>query len=427
MKEPGSRRAKPEIAVLHYTASPVIGGVEAVIQAHVRLFLDAGYGTTVIAGRGSGDALPSGAGFLHIPVLDTQAPEILQVSQVLEGGEVPLAFDSLVSQIAGTLEAVAGRYDCLIVHNVFTKHFNLPLTAALARLSEAGLLPSCIAWCHDLSWTSSNSRSKVHPGYPWDLLRTPLAGVAYVAVSEERSRELVGLFNCPIEDIRVVYNGVDPQELLGLSPLGLSLVEGMGLLESDLVVLAPVRVTRAKNLEFTTRVTAALKNRGLQVRVVVTGPPDPHDAGSMDYFRSLQELRVEFGVEQELRYVSECGPDPGEPFTIPYAVVGELLRVSDVVFMPSHREGFGMPVLEAGIAGIPVVSADIPAAREIGREAVAILDLEQGTLRAADQIFEAVDRTSVGRLRRRVRQRYTWKAIFEQDIQPLIEDQRRVE
>jgi glycosyltransferase involved in cell wall biosynthesis len=238
---------------------------------------------------------------------------------------------------------------------------------------------------------------------------------------------LCGLFNCPIEDVRVIYNGVDPQELLGLSPQGWSLVEGMGLLESDLVLLAPVRVTQAKNLEFATRVAAALKNRGLRVRLVVTGPPDPHDAGSMDYFRGLQELRVELGVEQEMRYISECGPDPGEPYTIPYAVVGELLRISDVVFMPSHREGFGMPVLEAGLAGVPVVSADIPAAREIGREAVTVIDPEQGPLRAADKILEAVDRGLVGRLRRRIRQRFTWKAVFEQDIQPLVEGWWRVE
>jgi glycosyltransferase involved in cell wall biosynthesis len=145
----------------------------------------------------------------------------------------------------------------------------------------------------------------------------------------------------------------------------------------------------------------------------------------MDYFRSLQQLRRELEVEQELRYVSECGPEPGEPYTIPYAVVGELLRISDVVFMPSHREGFGMPVLEAGLAGVPVVSAEIPAAREIGREAVVIIDPARGPMWAAGQILETVDRSPARRLRRQIRQRYTWKAIFEQDIQPLIEERGR--
>ncbi|NIV33879.1 MAG: hypothetical protein GWN58_31850, partial [Anaerolineae bacterium] len=75
--------------------------------------------------------------------------------------------------------------------------------------------------------------------------------------------------------------------------------------------------------------------------------PDPHDAASMAYFRSLQDLREELGVEEEMRFVFESGPDPDRGYIIDASVVGDLFRVSDLMFMPSHREGFAMPVLEA--------------------------------------------------------------------------------
>jgi alpha-1,3-rhamnosyl/mannosyltransferase len=38
--------------------------------------------------------------------------------------------------------------------------------------------------------------------------------------------------------------------------------------------------------------------------------------------------------------------------------------------MPSDREGFGLPLLEAMACGLPVVASDIPVLREIGGEAV---------------------------------------------------------
>ena len=244
--------------------------------------------------------------------------------------------------------------------------------------------------------------------------------MTYVVVSQRRQQELAGLFGCPAEEIRVIYNGVDPQALLGLSAEGAALVERLGLLEQDLVLLMPVRVTQAKNIEYALRVVAALKARGCRPKLVLTGPPDPHDAESMAYFRSLQALRRELGVEEEMRFVFESGADPDEPYLVDAGVVGDLFRVSDLMFMPSHREGFAMPVLEAGLAGIPVVCTEVPAAVEIGGEDVILFDLDEAPDRLAERILAWAEGSAVHRLRRRVRQTYTWQAIFRRDIEPLL-------
>lgn len=412
---------RPQTAILHYTAPPVVGGVEAVIQSHAQAFVQAGYPVTIVAGRGEKGALPPGVDFVQVPVIDSQHHQMAQAGAMLEQGQVPPSFDEMVDCIGAELSAVLDRFDNVIIHNIFTKHFNLPLSAALHGLLDANTIRRCIAWCHDFTWTSPSSRSQVHPGYPWDLLRTYRPDVTYVVVSQRRRRTLARLFSCPPDRIHVIYNGVAPQVLLGLSAEGYDLVDRLGLLGCDLVLLMPVRVTQAKNIEYALRVVAALKAHGCRLKLVVTGPPDPHDAQSMAYFRSLQALRQELDVEQDMRFVFESGPDPHQPFVIGAQVVGDLFRVSDVMFLPSHREGFGMPVLEAGLVGMPVVCTDVPAAEEIGGQDVITITADEDPLLVAAQILDWAQRSPLHRLRRRVRQNYTWQAIFHRDIKPLLE------
>jgi glycosyltransferase involved in cell wall biosynthesis len=411
---------RPVTVILHYTAPPVVGGVEAVIHAHAQVFVRAGYPVTVVAGRGKATALPAGADFVPIPEVDSRHPDVAQIGAVLEQGQVPRDFDDLTRRLMEALTPVLREFDNVIVHNVFTKHFNLPLTFALHLLLHQGVLQGCIAWCHDLSWTSPSSRPKVHSGHPWDLLRIRRPDVTYVTVSKHRQRELAGLFDCTLEQIHVAYNGVDPSRLLGLSVEGDALVSRLGLLKSDLILLMPVRVTQAKNVEYALHVVAALKARGCHPKLILTGPPDPHDTQSMAYFQELQALRAQLGVENEVRFVFESGPDSDQPLTISDQVVGDLFRVSDVMFLPSHREGFGMPILEAGLLSVPVICTNVPAAEEIGGQDVTVFDATQEAAQTAEQILAWAEKSPQHRLRRRVRQRYTWDAIFQRDIQPLL-------
>jgi glycosyltransferase involved in cell wall biosynthesis len=218
----------------------------------------------------------------------------------------------------------------------------------------------------------------------------------------------------------VVYNGVDPKQALGLSDRGMTLVHNLGLMKSDINLLMPVRVTQAKNIEFALEVLQALKRMGYKPMLVVTGPPDPHDHNSMIYYQSLRELRDDLGAAGEMRFIFEAGPDPDEPNFIDEQVVGDLYRISDVMFMPSHREGFGMPILEAGLVGILVVSRAVPAAHELAAEEAFILSEDADAEDVATQLVQVLERSPISKLRRRVRQQYTWQAIFEDSIQPLL-------
>ncbi len=413
---------RPSTAILHYSASPTVGGVEAVMDAHAHIFLQMGYPVTVIAGQGSLDALPSGCEFMLIPELDSQHPDILAAGAILEQGQIPDAFEPLVQRLSGSLAPLLRDFDNLIVHNVFTKHFNLPLTAALFTLLDAGAVNNCIAWHHDFTWTSPRSRSKVHEGYPWDLLRTYRSDITNITISQQRQKELLRLYNCPEEAVHVICNGVDAAEMLALSGEGWDLVQRLDLLTADLIMLMPVRVTRAKNIEYALEVARSLKDEGVKVKLVLTGPPDPHDEASMTYFRSLQERRDALGLQEEMHFVFESGPVAGEPNLISLDVVFELYRVADLMFMPSHQEGFGMPVLEAGLLGLPVLVSDtVPAAVEIGGDEVMRFGLDQSPQSLVRELLPWVNEDKRLRLARRTRQRYTWEALFQNEIEPLLQ------
>jgi glycosyltransferase involved in cell wall biosynthesis len=409
-----------KITILHYSVSPVVGGVEGVINAHTSLFLNHGYSVRLIAGAGDQAALPDGAKFVQIVEMDSRHHRVIEMSQQLEQGEVPPGFQGFSDRLADSLSPLLRSSDWVIIHNIFTKHFNLPLTAALFKLLDQGILNHPIAWCHDFTWTSPHSRSSVHPGYPWDLLRTYREEVRYVTVSKYRQEELSTLFECPAERIHVIYNGVDPVDLYSLSQQGQALVDRLGLNGSDINLLMPVRITQAKNIEFALQVVANLKKSGILVKMVITGPPDPHDPADMEYFQSLLTLRKQLRLEQEVRFIYELGPLPHEGYTIDLPLVSELYRVSDLLFMPSLREGFGMPILEAGLIGMPVFSTQIPAASEIGQQEVTIFSKDETAENVAQMILEWAKASPTQRLKRRIRQNLTWQAIFQSKMLPLF-------
>ena len=410
----------PTTAVLHYSAPPTVGGVESVINAHARTFLQEGYPIHVIAGSGKADALPQGCEFWRLALLDSQNQEILHINRELEKGTVPDVYYQVRERIMTALEQKLCGFDNVIVHNIFTKHFNLPLTDALHRLLDEGKIHHCIAWCHDFSWSSPHSRVLLHDGKPWDLLRQYRKDISYVTVSEQRQQTLADLFGVPKQTIQVIYNGIDPQELLGSSAEGECLARKLGLDSADLIMLMPVRITRAKNIEFALQVTARLCAAGCNVRVLLSGPPDPHDSENMAYFKELKALRASLGVTENFRFLYDENPHSSKAYILDMEMIGELYRMCDLVFMPSHREGFGMPVLEAGFSGKPVFATAIPAAQEIRGEFIHAIDIESAAERTAEQILDWATRDATHQLRAITRQQYTWQTIFRNNIQPLL-------
>ncbi len=383
----------------------------------------------VIAGRG--ESFHPRVAFHLIPEVDSRHPEALSVGQALATGEVPSSFAVLRDRLVDRLRPLLGEADICIVHNAITLHKNLPLTAALRHLADEGVT-RFIAWCHDFAWQDALYTPDLHPGYPWDLLRSPWPGLHYVVVSAHRRGRLAALLNLAEDQVVVVHPGVDVGGFLKLEPATRHLVKKLDLLSSDPLMLLPARVTRRKNLEFAIRVTAALARhpqKGLRkprATLVITGPPGPHNPANIAYLESLQVLREELGVTQRVHFLYEhpmpsaSGGD-NQSLIVTDAMMADFYQLADLLLFPSRREGFGIPPLEAGLTRLPIFAADIPTLHESAGDLAHLFDPEGDPQAVADAIAIHLVSDQAYRMRRRVLGQFTWQAVLERYLIPLIE------
>ncbi len=407
-----------EIVILHYAAPPVVGGVESVIGHHARLMTEAGHRVRIVAGRGA--QTDARIPFVHLPLVDSRHPDVLAVKADLDAGRVPPAFAPLVERLTGEVDEATRDADWLIAHNVCSLAKNLALTAALRRLAQSRPRPRLILWHHDLAWTTPRYRAELHEGYPWDLLRTDWPEAIQVTISEDRRRELAALLNVPPERIRVVPNGVDAMRFLKLEARTQEFVQRLDLLSAVPLLLLPVRITPRKNIELALRVLAALRERFPDAALVVTGPLGPHNPANLRYFERLTALRRELGLEGAAHFLAELSNE-----FLPDEVISDFYQLADALFFPSREEGFGIPVLEAGLAGKAIFCSDIPPLRELGQEHVTYFSPDADAARVAREIENYLDGSALFALRSRVRREYRWERIYAERIAPLLQGKGR--
>jgi glycosyltransferase involved in cell wall biosynthesis len=404
---------KPSIALLHYSAPPIIGGVESTLAEHARQLSARGYAVKLVAGRG--EMFDPNISLRILPLLDSQHPFVLQVNEKLARGVVPGDFYALTAAISRVLARELADVDICIAHNVATLHKNLALTSALHEL-VARRTARVIAWCHDFAWDEPLYQRALYEGLPWNLLREKWEGVAYVVVSETRRRELARLFRRAEAEIAVVPPGVDALEFLGIGARVRRWVNELDLLDAAPLLLLPARVTRRKNIEFAIEITSALRARGLKPKLLIMGPLGPHNPTNRVYLDELKELRARLRLEGQVIFLQEFG-------AVDDAARRDLYALADVMLLTSLREGFGIPILEAGLARLPIFCADIPPFRESARADAHYFGLDESPDAIAARIGQFLDGDARYRLKQRVTREYAWSKIFEERVEPLFKEQ----
>jgi glycosyltransferase involved in cell wall biosynthesis len=405
------------VAILHYTAPPIAGGVERVIQQHVRLLREAGNSVTVVAGKG-GPLRANGAKLVRIPLLAATHRRQQQVAEELAEGRVPEDFYRLTDEIEILLRATIVDQDIVLAHNSLTLHFNQPLAVALSRLAAGRMAGRIVAWTHDIAAVNALYKTEMHPGYPWEVLCRPQAGVRYVCISEERRRQLLDAWRSEghgESDVCVIPNGIDIEGALRLSQSSRQMVEGHGLFDRNPIMLLPVRITRRKNIELAIEVVHALREGGLAPVLVVTGPRAPHHPErSQAYLAELREMAARLGVLNDVVFVAD---QIGR--TLSEREVADLYAVSDVLFLPSASEGFGLPLLEAAAVRLPVVATDLPVFREIAGESGLYFRLDWPISRVA-ALVEEVTRDPRHVVSSESKRMYRWETVYRRHIEPLL-------
>jgi len=401
-----------KVALLHYSAPPIVGGVESVLGHHARLMADEGHQVMIIAGRG--EQTDPRIDFVRLPRADSRHPDVMAVKAQLDEGRVPSEFHDLVASLTADLSETLDDVDVLVAHNVCSLNKNLALTAALRNLADRNGL-RIILWHHDLAWTTPRYRAELHDGYPWDLLRQAWPGVKQVTISELRQRELAELFQINKDQIEVIPNGVDIPYFHKLENQTRNYVKQLDLLHASPLLLLPVRITPRKNIELALRVCAELLRRFPQLKLIVTGPLGPHNPANVTYFERLVALREELEVEHVVGFLAQLTSE-----YIADEVISDFYHLADAMFLPSYEEGFGIPVLEAGLANLPVFCSDIPPLRNLGGVYATYFSPNDDPQIIANTIANQLSSNLVFQLRTNVRKQYSWEGIYTRYIAPLL-------
>ncbi len=400
------RRRQKRILLIHYTTPTVLGGVEQVMGTHAAALRDDGAAVTILAGRGG--VSPKGVRIARIREADSRTPTVERDLAALARGERNARHDALVERLAKKIGPEFTRADRVVVHNVMTMPLNLALTEAIARLAreQPG---KTIAWTHDIAAFDTRYDAYRHAGEPWDLIRRALPGIRYVVVSAERAAQLSKLTGLGRAKISIVTNGIDVEKVLGLSIAGARLAERLGILEAEPLLLQPVRLTKRKRVEAAIDATAVLRKRGHDAMLVVTGVIGPHDARNRTY---LKELAQRAAKVEGVRLLAAMG------IRVHYEQVVDLYALADVLVFPSESEGFGIPMLEAGLHRMPIVCSDIPALRETGGDDPIYVPADASGEQIANGVEKALD-SRVMRMRSRARA-HAWTAILRERVLPVI-------
>jgi len=343
------------IALLHYSAEPAIGGVEKLIQAQVEALLSLGYQVRLVVGSG---VQPTGAELCTIEAMHPDHPS------VLAGGRDLLIDASLQSHpVTGSLSREIGLAledctDCW-VHNALTVTLNPFLTMALAQLVLKTPLIRWVAWCEDLSATSAyvaksdlTDEAAIH-----DALRA----TRLVTISNHRAAELRRTLGIASTAIRVIRPPLNIASWLGLADQTTDLAGQLHLHRFVPSVLVPAKMLPHKDLFRALDLVDGLVVRGCTPLVLFTGALSVHqpDLSRLVLDDLIHEV-LGRGLEPWVRIATDMTGVALFPQT-----VRELMMLTDLVFLASREEGFGMPLVEAAAVRAPVLCSDIPAFREV--------------------------------------------------------------
>jgi mannosylglucosylglycerate synthase len=394
-----------KIALIHYTSWPVIGGVESVIRQQARLMSMHGHEVTIVCGEGS--PFEKWIQTLVFPELSTAGPEVRAAQEEIYNGRPGQAYFRLLESLQKRLLPLAKNFDRFVVHNMFTMPFNLAATQALSGLAERSA--KIIAWTHDLA--ASNPDYNLPRDRTFDLIRERHRGVRYVTISEARATEFQRLTGVNVDAI--VPNGLDFASASTVTAEVADLI-GKDLAES-IILLYPTRILPRKNIAFALQIIGALRDIGLNVRLLVTGAPDTHNRSAAEHFAGLKRMAGDLGVQPVVNWVNEI-------FHVDERQLHSLYMVADALLFPSKQEGFGLPLLEAAVHRLPVFCSNIEPLKSIALSSTLLFELRDSPRNVAEKIRDYFDQDMIFRRKKHLLREYSADRLYVEKIDPILRD-----
>jgi len=202
-----------------------------------------------------------------------------------------------------------------------------------------------------------------------------------IAVSENTKRDIIKFYRADVGKIEVVYHGVKisrcdvhssdyifhDREICNQGKIPTLLYIGRIELKKNILgILEVYKILKEKYKISHELILAGAPGYGYEkIKLALTENISPLQRRNV-----LRQVR-------ELGYVSE-------------AEKWKLLRGADAFLFPTFYEGFGMPILEAQAAGVPVVSSNVSSIREVARDSALLID-PNNPEQIAQAVYKIID------------------------------------
>lgn len=337
------------VAIVHFTGPGAVGGIESWIGTQIACLEGWGIATRLVVGAGGG-------GRADVVKLPQMQPEVVAL-HLTDSSVFPAPDHRIVGTLARDLRAALEDCTDCWVHNAFTVFLNPFLTVALQLLAAELRELRWVAWCEDISSTSAYWDRPGSGAGPATCRLVP--GVRYVTITEARRKELALVTGLPEAQITVIPPPVDAIRLLGIGETIQGVAAKLGITSSMPVVLVPAKLLPHKNLSRCVGVAQSLRKRCARPLMLITGAHSPHEPRrSRKLAEQLRDEARRAGVDGCFRLLPDIAGELG------HAAVRDIMLLSDVVFLPSCEEGYGLPIQEAATLRVPVLCSRIPAFEE---------------------------------------------------------------
>lgn len=148
----------------------------------------------------------------------------------------------------------------------------------------------------------------------------------------------------PDKLVTYLPNGVSPEKFI--QPAAINFRGKYGIADNIPLLLCVSRIDYQKNQKILVNLAEQIRQAGENAHIVIIGPPTAEQ-----YYRELREQIELAGLTSRFTII------PGLPSESP-----ELLsayQAADLFILPSLHEPFGIVVLEAWAAGLPVIAANV--------------------------------------------------------------------
>jgi len=415
-------KANKQVLIAHYSLPPVIGGVESVLKPLAEVFARNGYLVTMMTGTGSVEGQNIKTSI--VPDLNPENPHVREIQRVLKFGSLPEFYEYRMQNLQRRIEAEIGNISTVIIHNMMTMPFNLMATEAFWNYIAKYPDKKYYIWTHDLAWLIDEYKSNLFDRKPWSLLRTAMPNVTYVTVSEYRKRQMAELLNIPRRKIIVVPNMIKYQDFFKFEPATTLITDELKVFKRYPVVMVPARIIPRKNVERSIRVIAAMRNTWPNLVGIITGAPERENGVLSEYSASLYKLIEENNLSESLFFLSDLfeklkiNPEKN------HQMVRDLYFISNLVLYLSNDEGFGLPILEAGVARTPLALSQIPVFREVAHDGVLYLPLDESPDYNANRVVrfltETQPRSDV--LFKRIIELNNWDNLWESYLKSIFSE-----